>query len=74
MIIIHQTVDYHPSYFGIEVKASTTLHGNDVRGLQALATAAGKHWLRGVVLYTGTEVVPFAANLHGVPLSRLWSE
>ncbi|MGA3263338.1 MAG: ATP-binding protein [Terracidiphilus sp.] len=59
---------------GIEVKASATLHGSDVRGLQALAAAAGKHWLRGVVLYTGTDVVPFAANLHGVPLSRLWAE
>jgi hypothetical protein len=59
---------------GVEVKASATLSGKDVRGLQALATAAGKHWLRGVVLYTGTEVIPFSANLHGVPISRLWSE
>jgi predicted AAA+ superfamily ATPase len=59
---------------GVEVKAAATLSGNNVRGLQALATAAGKHWGRGVVLYTGTEVIPFSANLHGVPLSRLWSE
>ena len=59
---------------GVEVKAAATPSGNDVRGLQALATAAGKHWGRGVVLYTGTEVIPFSANLHGVPFSRLWSE
>jgi len=26
-----------------------------------------------VVFYTGTEVIPFSANLHGVPMSRLWS-
>jgi hypothetical protein len=58
---------------GVEVKAAATLSGNDVRGLQALATAAGKHWVRGVVLYAGTEVIPFSANLHGVPISRLWS-
>lgn len=58
---------------GVEVKAAATLSANDVRGLQALATTAGKHWVRGVVLYTGTEVVPFSANLHGVPISRLWS-
>ena len=58
---------------GVEVKAAATLRGNDVRGLQALATAAGKHWVRGVVLYTGTEVIPFSANLHGVPMSRLWA-
>ena len=56
---------------GVEVKAAATLSGNDVRGLQALSIAAGKHWLRGVVLYTGTEVIPFSANLHGVPISRL---
>lgn len=58
---------------GVEVKAAATLSASDVRGLQALATTAGKHWVRGVVLYTGTEVIPFSANLHGVPISRLWS-
>jgi predicted AAA+ superfamily ATPase len=58
---------------GVEVKAAATLSGNDVRGLQGLAAAAGKHWVRGVVLYAGTEVIPFSGNLHGVPLSRLWS-
>jgi predicted AAA+ superfamily ATPase len=58
---------------GVEVKAAATLSANDVRGLQALATAAGKHWVRGVVFYTGTEVIPFSANLHGIPMSRLWS-
>ncbi len=58
---------------GIEVKATATLGSNDVRGLQVLADAVGKNWVRGAVLYAGTEVVPFGANLHGVPLSRLWS-
>ncbi len=58
---------------GIEVKASATLSGNDVRGLQALAAAVGKKWVRGVVLYTGTEVIPFANNLHGVPITHLWA-
>lgn len=58
---------------GVEVKAAATLSGNDVRGLQALAATVGKNWVRGVVLYTGTEVIPFSANLHGVPISRLWS-
>jgi hypothetical protein len=58
----------------IEVKASATLSSNDVRGLQALASAAGKKWLRGVVLYTGTEIIPFATNLHGVPITHLWAQ
>jgi predicted AAA+ superfamily ATPase len=59
---------------GIEVKAAATLGSNDVRGLKALADAVGKSWTRGVVLYSGTEVIPFAADLHGVPLNSLWSE
>ena len=46
---------------------------NDVRGLQTLATTVGKRWIRGVVLYTGTEMIPFGENLHGVPLSAFWS-
>jgi len=59
---------------GVEVKAAATLGSNDVRGLQALADAVGKSWIRGVMLYCGTEVIPFAANLHAVPLNRLWTD
>jgi len=58
---------------GIEVKASATLHGGDLRGLQTLADAARKRWIRGVVLYTGTEIIPFAGNLHGIPIPHLWN-
>jgi predicted AAA+ superfamily ATPase len=58
---------------GIEVKAAATLSGGDVRGLQALESAAGKKWVRGVILYTGAEVIPFANNLHGVPITHLWA-
>ena len=58
---------------GVEVKAAATLGSNDVRGLQALASAVGKNWVRGVVLYAGAETIPFSANLHGIPISRLWS-
>jgi len=59
---------------GIEIKASSTLGASDLRGLEALAKAVGQQWIRGVVLYTGSQAIPFAANLHGVPISRLWSE
>jgi len=57
---------------GVEVKAAATLGSNDVRGLQALASAVGKNWVRGVVLYAGAETIPFSANLHGIPIRRLW--
>jgi predicted AAA+ superfamily ATPase len=58
---------------GIEIKAGATLGGSDVKGLQAMASAAGNRWVRGVVLYTGREVIPFAANLHGLPMAHLWA-
>jgi predicted AAA+ superfamily ATPase len=58
---------------GIEVKASATLQREDLRGLQVLADAARKRWVRGVVLYAGTEIIPFANNLHGIPISSLWT-
>ena len=58
---------------GVEVKAAATLGSNDVSGLQALASAVGKNWVRGVVLYAGAEIIPFSANLHGVPINRLLS-
>ena len=58
---------------GIEVNAAATLSSNDVHGLQALASAVGRKWARGVVFYTGTEVIPFANNLHGIPVTHLWA-
>ncbi|HLH07816.1 MAG TPA: ATP-binding protein [Terriglobales bacterium] len=58
---------------GVEVKASATLGSQDARGLRELADTVGKNWLRGIVLYAGREVIPFASNLHGIPLNSLWA-
>lgn len=57
---------------GIEVKASSTVAAQDFRGLRALAEGAGKHFLRGIVLYTGAEILPFGAELFAVPVNALW--
>lgn len=57
---------------GIEVKAGATLDTRDVAGLKALEEEVGQKWIRGVVLYTSSDVIPFASNLHGVPLHALW--
>jgi len=57
---------------GIEVKAGATVAAGDLAGLRALAELAGPRFVRGVLLYTGREVVPFASNLHAVPISALW--
>lgn len=57
---------------GIEVKAAATVGPADLKGLRLLAEAAGPRFVRGMVLYTGTAVVPFAANVHAVPIRALW--
>jgi predicted AAA+ superfamily ATPase len=57
---------------GVELKASSTVSSEDFRGLRTLDGLAPGQLRCGVVLYTGTEVVPFAANLVAVPYSRLW--
>ncbi len=57
---------------GIEVKATASLGANHLLGMRALAEAAGKRFLRGVVFYTGDQVVPFAANIHAMPVRALW--
>lgn len=59
---------------GIEIKASASVGKKEISGLQTLATLAGKRWLRGVVLYTGSEIIPFAKNLHAIPMTQIWSE
>jgi len=57
---------------GIEVKAGTTVTTDDFKGLRALADDAGRRWVRGIVLYSGSESLPFGNNLVAMPISALW--
>lgn len=58
---------------GVEVKASSTLSSSDAAPLKKLSKELGKRFVRGVVLYAGADVIPFDRNVHGVPVSALWS-
>ena len=58
---------------GIEVKASSLVDSKDFKGLRVLAAATGERFRRGVVLYTGNEVLPFGPNLYAAPAAALWS-
>jgi predicted AAA+ superfamily ATPase len=59
---------------GIEVKASASVSAQDFKGLRALAEITGKRFHRGVVLYTGSESVPFGADLFALPAGVLWNK
>ncbi len=58
---------------GIEVKAAATVKSSDFAGLRTLAEACADRFAFGVVLYDGTDVVPFGDRLAAAPLSCLWS-
>jgi predicted AAA+ superfamily ATPase len=57
---------------GIEVKSKATLDADDFRGLRVLAEAAGERFHRGVVLYMGTESLPFGKQMDALPVTALW--
>lgn len=57
---------------GIEVKASSTVRGEDFRGLRHLAERLGDDFVVGIVLYTGTDSVRFGDRLRAVPVAALW--
>ena len=58
---------------GIEIKASASLNQRDFDGLRELRDAAGRVFTRGVVLYTGEQLLPFEDKLWAVPLGALWA-
>ena len=58
---------------GAEVKASASITQGDFSGLRELASAAGKDFVRGVVFYTGEQLMPFDEHLWAVPLGVLWA-
>jgi predicted AAA+ superfamily ATPase len=58
---------------GVEVKSASTVEANDFKGLRDLAETLGDRFHRGVILYLGPTTIPFAKNLHAIPLRALWS-
>lgn len=57
---------------GIEVKSAASVASADFRGLRKLASAAGRRFVAGVVLYDGETSVSFGDALYAVPIRRLW--
>lgn len=56
----------------IEVKASASVNRSMFNNIQIFAGETKKKFLRGIVLYTGNEAIPFANNLFALPISILW--
>jgi uncharacterized protein len=58
---------------GIEVKASASVSAKDAEGLRFLQDTLKEKFVRGVILYTGKEIIPFQRSIHASPISSLWS-
>lgn len=57
----------------IEVKAAQTVRSEDFRGIQRLARRLGDRLLAGIVLYSGSQALPFGDRLRAWPISALWT-
>lgn len=57
---------------GIEVKAAASVDARDFVGLEALASASGVKFIRGVVVYMGDHAVPLGDRMWAVPIDELW--
>ena len=58
---------------GIEVKSSASVGSGDFKGLKMLAEVTGDRFLRGIVLYTGREAIPYGQKLFALPVDCLWT-
>ncbi|MDP3537391.1 MAG: ATP-binding protein [Azonexus sp.] len=58
---------------GIEVKASASIDSADFKGLRHLQETESDSFQRGIVFYSGRELVAFSDRLFAVPLSFWWA-
>ncbi len=67
--------DGKKNIYGIEVKSKVSLNQNDFKGLKKLAEVAGSKFKKGILLYTGNQVLSGfgGKNLQAVPVENVWS-
>jgi len=56
----------------IEVKLDSTLSEKDFKNLSECRSIISSNFKKGIVLYTGEELVPFGEKLWAVPINFLW--
>ncbi len=57
---------------GIEIKLSSVVRSDDLKGLNALKESAGKAFHKGVILYMGRRVLSLGKEIQAVPINALW--
>ena len=57
---------------GIEVKLSSVIRQDDIKGLKALKEMAGKAFHKGIILYMGNRILSLGEDMRGIPINALW--
>lgn len=57
---------------GIEIKLSSVVRSDDIKGLKSLKETAGEAFHRGVILYMGNRVLSLGENIRAIPINALW--
>ncbi len=58
----------------IEIKAAASLESRDTRSVRRLVENPGLGFVRGVVIYTGSRVIPAHPKIHALPIAGLWAK
>lgn len=59
---------------GIEIKSSETVGPEDFRHFHLLKDELKEDFIRGIVLYSGHQVLQFGPNLMAIPIAALWTK
>lgn len=68
--------DQKKNIYGIEIKSKFSLNKDDFKGLKKLEELAGKKFKKGIVLYSGEQVISGfgGRDFQAVPLPNLWMD
>ena len=59
---------------GIEVKLDGTVNEKDWANMNVLKETVGSRFLKGIIIYTGTELIQVSRNIWAVPVNYLWED
>ena len=57
----------------VEVKLAASVAAHDIKGLASLRDALGDRFVRGVVVYTGQDVIPVSDRIFAVPVGMMFA-
>lgn len=58
---------------GIEIKLSSIVRKDDLKGLISLKEHCGEDFHKGIIFYTGEQTLPFGDAFIALPITALWS-